>query len=75
MASRDLTSTYIERRNAALKRRSVGGGGGGTSTNGGGGGIGRGIGMGKKSAVSPRLTAGGLVDGDDHSLMLMEVRL
>mmetsp|Transcript_61315 Transcript_61315/g.150077 ORF Transcript_61315/g.150077 Transcript_61315/m.150077 type:complete len:333 (-) Transcript_61315:42-1040(-) len=65
MASRDLTLTYIERRNAALKRRSnslgnggLGGGKASSSSNGAGSG-----------SKSPRLTAGGL---DNHSLMLME---
>ena len=67
MASRDLTLTYIERRNAALKRRpnasGNGGLGGGNASSSGNGPAG--------GAKSPRLTAGGL---DSHSLMLMEVR-
>ena len=62
MASRDLTSAYIDRRTTALKRRNALG-----SSNGGGS-------SGKKR--SNRLTAGGSRDDmGDHSLMLMEVGL
>lgn len=62
MASRDLTSTYFDRRTTALKRRNALGsptanGGGGSSTT---------------SKRSNRLTAGGKSFADDHSLMLME---
>ncbi len=63
MASRDLTSAYIDRRTTALKRRNALG-----SPNGGGSSL-----SGAKKR-SNRLTAGGSRDDmGDHSLMLMEV--
>ena len=71
MASRDLTLTYIERRNAALKRRPNASGNGGLGGGGGGGNASSSGNGAAGGAKSPRLTAGGL---DSHSLMLMEVR-
>ncbi len=67
MASRDLTSAYLDRRATALKRRNALGspnsnGIGGASLNGG-------------RRKTNRLTAGGSMDDGDHSLMLMEVRV
>mmetsp|Transcript_12293 Transcript_12293/g.31046 ORF Transcript_12293/g.31046 Transcript_12293/m.31046 type:complete len:333 (-) Transcript_12293:48-1046(-) len=64
MASRDLTSAYLDRRATALKRRNALGspnsnGIGGASLNGG-------------RRKTNRLTAGGSMDDGDHSLMLME---
>ena len=67
MASRDLTSAYLDRRATALKRRNALGspnsnGIGGASLNG-------------SRRKTNRLTAGGSMDDGDHSLMLMEVRV
>ena len=61
MASRDLTSAYIDRRTTALKRRNALGSPNGSS-------------LGGAKKRSNRLTAGRSRDDmGDHSLMLMEV--